>query len=62
MAESFLKKDASTETRLMSRFTASSSCRISSPNTRTVPSSGVRSVENIRISVDFPEPFAPSRP
>jgi hypothetical protein len=35
---------------------------MSRPNTRTSPSSGVRSVENMRISVDFPEPFAPSRP
>ena len=60
IAESFLKNDASTETRLMSRLTASSSSRISSPKMVTEPASASSSVEKTRMSVDLPEPFAPS--
>ena len=62
MGLSFLKKAASTLTRLMSRFTASSSRSMSRPNTSTRPSSRVSNPEMRRMRVDLPEPLAPRTP
>ena len=59
---SFLKKAASTDTRLMSRFTASSSRSMSWPKTSTRPSSRVSKPEMRRMRVLLPEPFAPRIP
>ncbi len=39
------------DTRLISRFTSASSCWTSKPKTSTVPSSGINSVESMRINV-----------
>ncbi len=59
---SFLKKAASTLTRLISRLTAISSRTMSWPKTSTRPSSRVRSPQIRRMSVDLPEPLAPRTP
>ncbi len=60
--ESFLKKAASTLTRLMSRLTAISSRSTSWPKISARPLSSVRRVDTSRISVDLPLPFAPRTP
>jgi hypothetical protein len=52
-----LKKDASTETRLTSRWTARDSLTTSWPKIAALPPSGSSSVESRRTSVDLPEPF-----
>ena len=59
---SFLKKAASTLTRLMRRLTAISSRTMSCPKTSTRPSSRVSSPQMRRMSVDLPEPLAPNTP
>ena len=59
---SFLKKAASTLTRLISRLTAISSRTMSWPKTSTRPSSRVSRPQMSRMSVDLPEPLAPRIP
>ena len=59
---SFLKKAASTLTRLISRLTAISSRSMSWPKTSTRPLSRVSSPLMRRMSVDLPEPLAPRIP
>ena len=59
---SFLKKAASTLTRLISRLTAISSRSMSWPKTSTRPLSRVSSPLIRRMRVDLPEPFAPRIP
>ena len=59
---SFLKKAASTLTRLISRLTAISSRSMSWPKTSTRPLSRVSSPQMRRMSVDLPEPLAPRIP
>ena len=59
---SFLKKAASTLTRLIRRLTAISSRTMSWPKTSTRPSSRVSSPQMSRMSVDLPEPLAPRIP
>src|SRR5207244_1360673 len=58
-ADIFLKKLASTETRLTSRRIVDDSFDTSWPKTRASPPSSISSVESRRTSVDFPEPFWP---
>src|SRR5829696_5710470 len=62
MAESFLKKLASTLTRFMLRCTCLGWRVASSPKTSTSPLSGRTSVEMIRTSVLFPLPLGPRMP
>jgi hypothetical protein len=57
MDDIFLKKEASTETRLIRRRTGRGSVKTSRPKTRALPPSGNSIVDNRRTSVDFPEPF-----
>ncbi len=54
-----MKKLASTETRLTSRWTARGSLATSWPKTIAVPPSSRSKVERSRTSVDLPEPFWP---
>ena len=58
--DSFLKKAASTLTRLISRLTAISSRTMSWPKTATRPCSTVSSVLTNLMKVDLPLPLAPS--
>ena len=62
MGLSFLKNAASTLTRLMRRLTCSSSRTTSWPKTSTRPASIVNRPAMRRMSVDLPDPFAPSTP
>ena len=62
MADMGLKNDGSAETRLSSGRTFPGSFTTSWPKTWTLPPSGSRSVERIRMSVDLPEPLAPRTP
>ena len=62
MGLSFLKKAASTLTRLIRRLTAISSRSMSWPKTSTRPLSSVSSPLMRRMRVDLPEPFAPRIP
>jgi hypothetical protein len=57
IGESFLKNDASTDTRLINRFTLNSSFSMSSPKMLMEPESGVSNVDISRMSVLFPVPF-----
>src|SRR5215203_3900845 len=62
MAESFLKKLASTLTRFMLRCTRLGWRVASTPKTSTSPESGRTSVEITRTSVLFPLPLGPRMP
>src|ERR687894_141264 len=62
IAESFLKKLASTLTRFMLRCTFLGWRTASIPYTSTEPASGTTSVEITRTSVLFPLPFGPRMP
>src|SRR5204863_148193 len=55
----FLKNDASTDTRLTSRWTGRDSLTTSWPKMLALPPSGSSRVESKRTSVDLPEPFWP---
>src|SRR5215216_655021 len=62
MADSFLKKLASTLTRFMLRCTCLGWRVASTPRTSTSPLSGTTSVETTRTSVLFPLPLGPRMP
>src|ERR687894_2053129 len=62
IADSFLKKLASTLTRFMLRWTCLGWRTASVPKTSTEPASGMTSVETTRTSVLFPLPFGPRMP